>query len=68
MAATVAVLKERFAGETRVAATPESVKKLIGLGVAVVVESGAGFWRAGASIRAGRRVARTFFLVGRRVA
>ncbi len=38
----IAVLKERRAGETRVAATPESVKKLIGLGHAVAVESGAG--------------------------
>ena len=28
----VAVLKERRAGETRVAATPETVKKLIGMG------------------------------------
>ncbi len=38
----LAVLKERRAGETRVAATPETVKKLIALGLAVVVESGAG--------------------------
>ncbi|HEX5007952.1 MAG TPA: Re/Si-specific NAD(P)(+) transhydrogenase subunit alpha [Hyphomonadaceae bacterium] len=38
----IAVLKERRAGETRVAATPESVKKLIGLGHTVAVESGAG--------------------------
>ncbi|MCG7364073.1 Re/Si-specific NAD(P)(+) transhydrogenase subunit alpha [Roseomonas sp. ACRSG] len=39
----LAVLKERRAGETRVAATPETVKKLIGLGItAVAVESGAG--------------------------
>jgi NAD(P) transhydrogenase subunit alpha len=38
----VAVLKERRAGETRVAATPETVKKLIGLGTAVAVEAGAG--------------------------
>jgi NAD(P) transhydrogenase subunit alpha len=37
------VLKERRAGETRVAATPETVKKLIGLGVTTVaVEAGAG--------------------------
>jgi NAD(P) transhydrogenase subunit alpha len=37
------VLKERRAGETRVAATPETVKKLIGLGITTVaVEAGAG--------------------------
>jgi NAD(P) transhydrogenase subunit alpha len=42
MGATIAVLKERRAGETRVAATPDSVKKLIGLGFAVTVEAGAG--------------------------
>ncbi|MBX6375123.1 MAG: Re/Si-specific NAD(P)(+) transhydrogenase subunit alpha [Acetobacteraceae bacterium] len=39
----LAVLKERRAAETRVAATPETVKKLLGLGLtAVVVETGAG--------------------------
>jgi H+-translocating NAD(P) transhydrogenase subunit alpha len=38
----IAVLKERRAGEMRVAATPESVKKLIGLGHSVAVETGAG--------------------------
>lgn len=38
----IAVLKERRAGETRVAATPETVKKLIGLGTTVAVEAGAG--------------------------
>ncbi|MGE3303907.1 MAG: Re/Si-specific NAD(P)(+) transhydrogenase subunit alpha [Hyphomonadaceae bacterium] len=38
----IAVLKERAPGETRVAATPETVKKLIALGHAVAVESGAG--------------------------
>jgi NAD(P) transhydrogenase subunit alpha len=38
----IAVLKERRAGETRVAATAESVKKLIGLGHSVAIESGAG--------------------------
>ncbi len=42
MAATIAVVKERKAGETRVAATPDSVKKLIGLGFGVVIETGAG--------------------------
>jgi NAD(P) transhydrogenase subunit alpha len=38
----LAVLKERRAGETRVAATPETVKKYIALGLDVAVESGAG--------------------------
>jgi len=38
----LAVLKERRNGETRVAATPETVKKYIGLGLDVVVEQGAG--------------------------
>jgi NAD(P) transhydrogenase subunit alpha len=38
----LAVLKERRPYETRVAATPESVKKLIALGFDVVVEKGAG--------------------------
>ena len=42
MAATIAVTKERKDGETRVAATPDSVKKLIAAGFAVVVETGAG--------------------------
>jgi len=40
--ATVAVTRERHAGETRVALTPDAAKKLIGLGLAVVVEAGAG--------------------------
>jgi NAD(P) transhydrogenase subunit alpha len=43
----LAVLKERRAGETRVAATPETVKKLVQLGLTVAVETGAG---AGVSI------------------
>lgn len=43
----LAVLKERRAGERRVAATPETVKKLIALGLTVAMETGAGF---GASI------------------
>ena len=43
----VALLAEQAAGERRVAATPETVKKLIGLGAEVAVEAGAG---AGASI------------------
>ena len=38
----VAVPKERRAGEARVAASPESVKKLLALGLDVVIESGAG--------------------------
>jgi len=38
----LAVLKERFAGEGRVAATPDSVKKLIALGLTVAVETKAG--------------------------
>lgn len=38
----IAVLRERAAGETRVSATPETVKKLIALGAAVTVEAGAG--------------------------
>jgi NAD(P) transhydrogenase subunit alpha len=38
----LAVLKERHAPESRVAATPETVKRLIGLGLAVTVEAGAG--------------------------
>ena len=40
--AVIAVTKERQAGETRVAATPETVKKLIGAGFSVVVEAGLG--------------------------
>ena len=40
--AIIAVTKERRAGETRVAATPESVKKLVAAGFSVVVEVGAG--------------------------
>ena len=42
MATRIAISKERRFGETRVAATPETVKKLKGLGVDVVVEKGAG--------------------------
>ena len=38
----IAVLKETTAGERRVAATPETVKKFIGLGASVAVEAGAG--------------------------
>jgi H+-translocating NAD(P) transhydrogenase subunit alpha len=42
MALRLAVLKERANGETRVAATPETVRKFIALGAAVAVEMGAG--------------------------
>nr|WP_276616623.1 NAD(P) transhydrogenase subunit alpha [Sphingomonas sp. SFZ2018-12] len=38
----IAVLREQAAGETRVAATPETVKKFIALGATVAVEAGAG--------------------------
>ena len=38
----IAVLRERASGETRVSATPETVKKLIALGATLHVESGAG--------------------------
>jgi len=38
----LAVLKERAAAETRVAATPDTVKKLVALGLTVAVETGAG--------------------------
>lgn len=43
----IAVLKETAAGEPRVAATPETVKKFAALGATLVVEAGAGL---GASI------------------
>lgn len=38
----IAVLKETAVGERRVAASPETVKKFVGLGATVTVESGAG--------------------------
>ncbi len=38
----IAVLRERAPGETRVAATPETVGKLVGLGASVSIEAGAG--------------------------
>lgn len=38
----IAVLKESAPGETRVAATPETVKKIVGLGHSVTVQAGAG--------------------------
>jgi len=55
----VAVVKERRAFERRVAASPDTVKRMIGMGLDIVVESGAGegawfgdaaFATAGASI------------------
>jgi len=42
MAVRIAVVKESAAGEKRVSATPETVKKFVGLGAEVAVESGAG--------------------------
>jgi H+-translocating NAD(P) transhydrogenase subunit alpha len=38
----LAVLKERRPAETRVAATPDTIKKLVALGLTVAVETGAG--------------------------
>ena len=42
MAAKVGVVRETVAGETRVALTPDAVKKLLALGFTVSVQSGAG--------------------------
>jgi NAD(P) transhydrogenase subunit alpha len=42
----LAVLKERHPGEARVAATADTVKKIIGLGLTVAVETGAGLTAA----------------------
>ena len=42
MALTIGVPREKLAGEKRVASVPEVVEKLIKLGFAVAVESGAG--------------------------
>ena len=55
MTIRVAITQERHADETRVAATPETVKKLIGLGSEIVVQSGAGLK---ASTRDGCRACR----------
>lgn len=58
----IAVLRERAAGETRVAATPETVKKLIALGASVTVEAGAGVAASIADadyIAAGAQIAQT---------
>jgi NAD(P) transhydrogenase subunit alpha len=38
----VAVPRETAAGEARVAATPDTVKRLVGLGASVAVQAGAG--------------------------
>src|SRR5690554_6244497 len=38
----IAIARERIDGETRVAATPETVGKLVDLGATVAVEQGAG--------------------------
>ena len=55
----VAIVKERRAHERRVAASPDTVKRMVGMGLEVVVETGAGegacftdaaFAAAGASI------------------
>jgi H+-translocating NAD(P) transhydrogenase subunit alpha len=57
----VAVIKERRAHERRVAASPDTVKRMVGLGLEVIIESGAGdgasfsdaaFAAAGAAIAA----------------
>jgi NAD(P) transhydrogenase subunit alpha len=42
----IAVLKETAAGESRVAASPETVKKFIALGASVAVQTGAGLGAA----------------------
>src|SRR5690554_2708903 len=42
----IAILKERRAGERRVAATPDTVKRFVGLGLEVAVEAGAGLTAA----------------------
>jgi NAD(P) transhydrogenase subunit alpha len=61
----IAVLKEKLPGEARVALMPDSVKKLLALGVTVSVESGAGlaaarsgadYAEAGADVSTDRKV------------
>ena len=58
----IAIARERIEGETRVAATPETVGKLVALGATVAIEKGAGtaarfpdadYEAAGASVVAG---------------
>ncbi len=46
MGLTISILKETAPGETRVAATPDTVKKYVSSGIAVQVESGAGLYAA----------------------
>lgn len=46
MGLTISILKETAPGETRVAATPDTVKKYVSSGMAVQVESGAGLYAA----------------------
>jgi len=46
LAVTIAILKETRTGETRVAATPDTVKKWTSAGIAVIVETGAGLGAA----------------------
>ncbi len=62
----IAIVRERTEGETRVAATPETVGKLIALGATVAIESGAGalarfpdadYQAAGASIATSAEIA-----------
>ncbi len=62
----IAIPKERRAYEARVAASPETVKKMVGLGCEVVVEKGAGagaaivdkaYQEAGAKLAAGEKAA-----------
>jgi len=62
----IAIPKERRAYEARVAASPETVKKMVGLGCEVVVEKGAGagaaivdkaYQDAGAKLAAGEKAA-----------
>jgi NAD(P) transhydrogenase subunit alpha len=57
----IAIVRERTDGETRVAATPETVQKLLGLGASVAIEAGAGaaarfpdaeYQKAGATVAA----------------
>ncbi len=63
----IAIVRERADGETRVAATPETVAKLIGLGNTVSIEAGAGaaarfpdaeYEKAGATVAGGADVVR----------
>jgi H+-translocating NAD(P) transhydrogenase subunit alpha len=62
----IAIMRERLDGETRVAATPETVQKLISLGAEVAIEAGAGesarfpdadYKAAGATIASGAEAA-----------